>query len=116
MDDLISLLKNLGLTGKESKAYLLLVKSGPMLIAQIARETGVHRPDLYKVLPSLQHKGLVTIAPRGKQKRYVAEHPNKLESIIGAIKLDFDKLLPSLNELYDQPNKRPIIKFGLMVI
>ena len=111
MEAIIKLLKNLGLSDKESATYLDLVESGPSLIATIAHRTGFHRADLYKILPHLIERGLVTVAPRGKQKRYVAESPSRLEDIFNAIKTDFDKLLPQLNELYDQPSQRPVVKF-----
>lgn len=111
MDDKIKLLKNIGLTDKESAVYLTLLEFGPLLIAEISRRAEIHRPDVYKILPVLQAKSLVTIAPRGKQKRFTAEPPAKVELILGSIKSDFDKLLPALNELRDRSSQRPVIRF-----
>ena len=111
MDERINFLKNLGLTDKEGLVYLTMVELGPSLVAQIARQAGLHRPELYRIIPSLQNKGLVSVAPKGKQKRFVAETPEKLGAMFESVTANFGKLLPELNELYDKQSKRPIIKY-----
>ncbi|MCW4030487.1 MAG: hypothetical protein NWE92_12680 [Candidatus Bathyarchaeota archaeon] len=51
---------NAGLTENETKVYFTLNRVGPSRIGIIARETGIQRPNLYKIIDSLSLKGLLT--------------------------------------------------------
>jgi sugar-specific transcriptional regulator TrmB len=48
-----------GLTITETKLYLILIKNGPSTIGNLSKETGIQRPNLYKIIDSLSLKGLV---------------------------------------------------------
>jgi sugar-specific transcriptional regulator TrmB len=50
---------NTGLTENETKVYLSLVKIGSSKIGDVAKETGIQRPNLYKIIDSLGAKGLI---------------------------------------------------------
>ena len=52
-------LVDLGLTPKQARVYLALVKSGPLRIAEISKNAEVARPDVYQTLERLQQVGLV---------------------------------------------------------
>ena len=106
-----NILRTLGLTEKESDVYLSLLESGPALISQICRDTGFHRPTVYQISSSLQSKGLISITTLGKQKRFVAETPEKLRALFEMIKTDFQNFLPGIQDVYDNQDKRPLVKF-----
>lgn len=54
------LMDNLDLTEYEAKAYLVLVRQGPLTVSSISETGDIPRPKCYDVLKSLQSKGLVS--------------------------------------------------------
>lgn len=52
-------LKNFGLTEKEGEVYLFLAKLGPQKTGQIAKQLNKNKGLIYRILKSLQKKGLV---------------------------------------------------------
>ncbi len=108
---LTEVLEKVGLTAYEAQTYRALVELGPALIVRIAEQTGLHRPTIYQALSGLQHKGLVTVSPRGKRKFYAAESPEKLRTLTLSLQDRLEKTLPDLQQLYDTRKRRPAIKF-----
>ena len=53
-------LKTLGLTINQAKVYLSIVQAGSISVNKIAESSKLHRQDIYKILPKLEEKGLVT--------------------------------------------------------
>ncbi len=105
-------IQNLGFSRDESRIYLTLLGRGPLLISHIAHHTGMHRPTVYRALPILQARGLVSVvASGGKQNRYVAENPEKLRSLFDYYNKNFEKLLGDLQETYAAKKNKPLIKF-----
>jgi sugar-specific transcriptional regulator TrmB len=105
------ILTKIGLSKKESAIYLALLEHGPALISQIEKQTGLHRPAIYKALSALLSRGFVAIAPKGKQRRYVAEPPDRLRSSMSDLVSAFENLLPELEATHQAKKKKPIIKF-----
>ena len=108
----IELLKNLGLSEQEIKVYLSLIERGASLVSNIARDTKLHRPTIYQSLTKLSNKGLITVSPKGNQKLYSAESPEKLAFIFDSLKEDLELLLPELNQIYEKKNLRAVKKRG----
>ena len=54
-----SVLKNFGLTEKETEVYIFLAKHGVQRSGEIAKGIKTHRAEVYRMLKSLQTKGLV---------------------------------------------------------
>lgn len=106
-----ALLRNLGLSEREGRIYLALLEHGSTTIAGIARSSGLHRPIIYRVLPALQERGLVSVSPKGKQRRYVAESPEKLKALVDNLSASFVAALPDLQRAYATSCTRPIVKF-----
>ncbi len=107
----VNILEKLGLTSNEQAIYLALIKSGPITISNLSELTGIHRPLIYKALPSLRESGLVTITPKGKQKLYNAESPAKLKLLVENLSQEIDNLVPQLKSVYQSREQRPIVKF-----
>ena len=105
------LLRTIGLNSKESAVYLALLELGPAKISQIAKTSRLHRPTVYQTLPKLMEKGLITQFPKGKQKHYVCEPPQKIEKRLSEVIQQAQELLPELEKIYTHPGQKPIIKF-----
>lgn len=103
-------LTKIGLTEKEAILYVSLIESGPATVSIISKNTGLHRPIVYKVLPGLQEKGLVTVSPKGKLKYYVAESPEKLESLLRETEKVVEKIIPELKGVFQSFSHRPTVK------
>jgi len=73
-EDALASLETLGLTRKESNAYLILVRNGGSSAAEVSRLLGVQYPAVYRVLHSLQGKGWIE-ASRDRPNRYRARNP-----------------------------------------
>ncbi len=109
--DKTKILEKLGLTKNESAIYLALLDMGTSTISQISEKTAIHRPLIYKALPSLLEKKLVTETPKAKGVVYGAEPPNRLESLFDDLKVDFFEALPDLEDSYASSEKKPKIRF-----
>ena len=111
-EKITSLLRSLGFNDAEISVYLYLLERATSLsVTDIARGTGSHRPVVYKALDRLQEKGLITVQPKGKRKHYRAEHPDKLRQVYQDLQFDLEETLPDLEEMYQAPEEKPIVKF-----
>lgn len=105
------LLKTLGLQKQESAIYLAILEKGTASITDITKATNLHRPTVYKILPILTKKNLVSNSVHGKRTLYVAESPHRLKTLAEQVSTELDKVLPDLVGMYDNRNPRPKIKF-----
>jgi len=105
------ILVKLGLSEKESSVYMALLEQGASSISTISRYTGIHRPLIYKALPTLKEKGLVSEIIKGKQKKYIAESPAKLKNLFSEFEYNFKSFLPELEQMHQFVGNKPIIKF-----
>lgn len=53
------ILRNVGTTDKEIEIYIFLAKHGPLKGAEIAQQTDTDKAEIYRILKSLQRKGLL---------------------------------------------------------
>lgn len=53
-------LKYVGLDEREAKIYLALLDLGPSNMSAIAKKTEIFRPVLYKLIPALEARGIVS--------------------------------------------------------
>ncbi len=105
------ILEKIGLNKHESAIYLALLELGPSQIAQISEKTSIHRPLIYKALPSLIERKLVTQTKRGKRTIFMAEPPNRLETLFDDLKIDFFEILPDLEDQYSNSESKPRVRF-----
>ncbi len=111
-------LQTLGLSEKETAVYLAALELGPETAQNLAKKAGINRPTTYAQIESLKKKGLMSEAQQGKKTLYVAESPERLESLINIFEkeLDFkraevERILPTLTELFVGRGDRPKIRF-----
>ncbi|MCE4049201.1 MULTISPECIES: helix-turn-helix domain-containing protein [Bacillaceae] len=70
MSDIVQQLKKLGFNEYEAKAYVSLVKSGPVTAYQVSKESGIPRARIYDVLTTLVEKGIVLKEEINEAARY----------------------------------------------
>lgn len=73
----IDILKNLGFTEYEAKAYLALLSHSPSTGYAVAKNSGVPRSKIYEVLDSLTDRGDILVSP-GATPLYQAVPPKEL--------------------------------------
>ena len=72
------LLAQIGLSEAEASIYLAALELGESLPKHLAEKAQIKRPTLYKILPDLFAKGLLTQTIKGKRRYLVAEDPELL--------------------------------------
>jgi sugar-specific transcriptional regulator TrmB len=105
------LLKSLGLTEYESQIYLILLEKGMAGVSKISRETGINRPAIYRTIPPLLKRGVISEIVKKKQKLYSAESPEKLETILEDLQKKLRDALPDLIQKFDGVQNKPIVKY-----
>lgn len=108
---LIELLEELGLSENESKVYFASLSLGPATIIKIARTAEIKRTTVYSVVESLKQKGLMSLEIKGFKKLYVAENPDKLETILETRRHRLKNLLPEFSAIYNLKGGESLIKY-----
>ena len=105
------ILLNLGLSREESAIYLAALELGESLPKHLAEKAGVKRPMLYKLLPDLLAKGIISLTIKGKRRYLVAEDPEVIfEKKQSELKL-LEEVLPELRLLLRTAKVKPKIIF-----
>lgn len=74
-----SSLKELGLTESEANLYITSLSLGPVSIASLAEHLHIPRPNVYKLITSLEEHGLAKFSDRKRYMRtFVVEPPTTL--------------------------------------
>ncbi len=106
--ELKELLTAVGLTKNEAAIYMDLITYGTQTISSISRTCKLHRPAIYRSMPHLKEKGLVSERQVGKLIYYAAEPPERLRTLLEAVHEELNTVIPQLTQL--QNNKTPIVK------
>lgn len=104
------LLGRLGLSSMEAKLFLAALKQGASTVSELARASSCHRPVVYKLIPKLIEKELLSESIRGKRTVYIAESPERLRLRAEETAKSFETILPELMTLYQTIETRPAIK------
>jgi len=111
-------LEKAGLSDKSSLIYAFLLENGGAFPSHIAKETGLNRSTVYKLLIDLSVKGLVNEIQKGKKLYYQIEKPRKLiryakkrlenaEDAYAHVK----NMIPEIEGLYAFIPNKPKIKY-----
>lgn len=113
-----TLLRNFGLSDKETSVYLALVELGSSSVRVIADKSSVNRGTTYDILRSLINMGLVTYYHKQTKQFFVAEPPEKLlraledrEENLALVKKEIRASLPQLQTIFERSGNRPTVKF-----
>lgn len=107
------ILTDLGLSLNEAKIYELLVKNGAQKPHDLAKLSGIGRANVYAILDQLKKHGL-TLEMEGRQSRFLAQDPGKLNELLERkakesddLKARFSSDLPRLLSAYHLATDRP---------
>ncbi|MDO8563693.1 MAG: helix-turn-helix domain-containing protein [Nanoarchaeota archaeon] len=89
--EVISVLKQLGLTEKEAETYLALLKLGSVPAGPIIKQLGMHRAAVYNLLDILISKGLVHYVIQANRKYFEAQKPERLLEIVQTKKQEIEE-------------------------
>ncbi|MFA5021178.1 MAG: helix-turn-helix domain-containing protein [Patescibacteria group bacterium] len=113
-----ALLRNFGLSDKETAVYLALIELGPSSVRVVADRAAINRGTTYDILRALIAQGLVTYFHKQTKQFFVAEPPEKLlnaiddrEEKLAAVKNDIRESLPRLQAIFERSGNRPAVKF-----
>lgn len=109
--DLKEKLKEMGLTGSESRVYLYLLEEGLASPPQIARGTGIARTNCYNILAQLKVDRLIEERQEGSRKAYLASDPAALLRSAERKKEVIEELLPDLRALHTTQKNKPQLRF-----
>lgn len=108
-------LRKLGLTEKEVKVYLAALELGYTSVQKISKQIKISRPTVYKIIKSLEEKGLVSESKDKQKKYFTAESPDKFLGIIKRQKREieekereFIRIIAALRDKYHLGDKREI--------
>ena len=76
--ELSEVLKELNLTDYEIKAYVILLRMGPLTAEKVSDMAGIPLPRVYDTITSLQHKGFVLVSKTRPKKFKPVEAPRAL--------------------------------------
>jgi len=114
----LTVFKKLGLSDKEIKVYLGLIKSGAISVRGLSEKVSLNRGTVYDMLKRLQEKGLASFYLQETKQKFVAEEPERLmrlvqerEERLEEIKDNFGSLIPELRSLMEKGGNRPTSKF-----
>lgn len=102
MDKLIQILEDVGLSEKEVKVYLTLLKLGEETASRISSIAELNRITTYTLLKSLQGKGFCSIFERNKVQYFKPIEPRNILSLIEERK---EKVSSVITELESYQNK-----------
>ena len=100
MENLSSAMEEIGLSEKEARVYLALLRTGQASASLVATNSGLKRPTTYLVLEDLRKRGFVLKMPSRKKQMFLAKSP---EEIITQAKRSVDRVfqvLPQLMNMY----------------
>lgn len=95
----LSVVKNIGLTEKESKVYLACLELGSSSVAHIAQHARINRVTAYGILEKLLKKGMVNFLTKKGNRFYDATDPQIVAAEIKRKVTNFRKALPDLRRL-----------------
>lgn len=119
MKNLITILKNFGLSDKEAKIYLALLALESAKVSEVAKQAGVNRSSTYVVLEILRRRGLVgTSDDKDKKVRhYVSASPETILQTARStafkqqnVQKDIESVLPEMKALAKGTKHRPIVR------
>jgi sugar-specific transcriptional regulator TrmB len=98
MKNLFQTLDRVGLPEPATKIYLSLLEYGQGNPSDISRHAQMHRTDVYRFLPLLEDRQLVTRFLSGKRTLYRANDPKRLKNALANLESKLDAAIGTLEE------------------
>lgn len=96
-----------GLSDKQAKVYVSLLKLGTATVNEIAEESDLVRTTTYDVLKTLREEGIVGSMDKNNVQYYEAAEPEKLIQILDERKKYITEILPHLKKLRIEIPEKP---------
>ena len=117
-DELIRDVIRLGFTDKEASVYVALLRLGNAGAPQIGEETKLNRPTTHDTLERLGRAGLVTAYVEDGERRFSAEPPERMLTVLSLQKREVEarediasRLLPRLLAIGTSHASKPKIRY-----
>lgn len=114
----MEILKGIGLTEPQAKAYLKLLDYGESTPPELAEVLGETRTNMYSILDQLEKKSLVTKDTKGKKISYSPKHPINIEAYVERRRntiLNWEYklkgILPEMIKNYFATTQQPEVRF-----
>lgn len=91
----------------ELQVYEAVLELKEPTVLNIAKKSKTPRTNAYRLLESIERKGLVSSVISGKRKQYIPEPPSRLIENLKQQERSFQKEMPRLKELYSMYRNRP---------
>lgn len=104
--EMISSLKNLGLTEKEARVYVAALQTGKATAYRISVVSGLKKPTTYVVLEELVNQGAMVKFERDKKQEFEAVSPEELFAIMRTKLKSAETALPKLEAISRKPGKK----------
>lgn len=108
--NIISTLKQFGLSETEAKIYFELLNSLEAPVFKIAQKSDIPRTTTYKALESLKRSGFVMSFRKNNVLHYTPESPYRFIDILDNKKEKIQNIIPQILALTDRSPVKPIIK------
>lgn len=108
-------LLDLGLSKNEVEVYLTLLRLGHTTVTNIAKESKIHRSNVYDALNSLSRKSLISCVVKDETKYYEVIDPEQLLTFYKVKESAIKTLIPELKatQLLSQPQTTTTIVEGI---
>ena len=114
----IEIFKKLGMSDKVAQIYQSLLSLGPSSVRSLAEHSGLNRGSTYDALKWLEDHGLVTFYHKDTKQYFVAEHPDRLLSLVREKKVENERLereversMPEFMALHHKGGERPVAHY-----
>ena len=94
----------------EADIYIALLRLGLATVSMLAKETGMHRTNIYDILEKLKEKGLVGVVMQKNVKYYDATSPEKLLDYLDERKESIGEIIPELINLTKLPKQAAVVE------
>ena len=94
----IEMLTRFGLTRNQARVYLAALQLASATPVEVSKTSGVHREDVYRLLPKLAEMGLIEVVPGSPVRIRTIPIDEALSAIIGHKKVDAENELQQLEE------------------
>jgi DNA-binding MarR family transcriptional regulator len=108
--ELISIIKQAGLSTPQSKVYYSLLKTKESTMTQVANLSGFKRPNTYEIISSLKQLGLISSVKKGRRNYYSAVHPRRLLQLASFKEKQIRDHLPKLVGAYSGSGQKPQVQ------
>lgn len=92
----------LGISPRDGRVYVALLENGMSSIRKLSDITGINRGSVYESIKALQEIGLASFQQSNINKKYFAEDPSKILTIIDDRKARLDEIRAETKQLLPQ--------------